>query len=141
MLKQAIQFGHSPAICRQFVITKYSPDEEIVKAVQSDFDNQCRWFKEAEETLLASKEYINNKYIDIETFGKLSDSKFDNFAKENFISALNNYNNHVKYIESMQLQKQPNGLELFIAYIAPVLLTIALALRFIKVTLEIRLEK
>src|SRR5262245_28937921 len=43
--KDAVAFGHSPAICRTFVRSEFSPPEEQMKELQLGYNAQCEWFK------------------------------------------------------------------------------------------------
>jgi len=138
-LKSAIQFGASPAICREFTYKDTSPPKEIFNQIQLEFRHECEWFKEAAERLEISP-WTHREYINLAQLGKEMPNGGDMWAKENLQQSMDRYNTAVTDYKLLSEAKEKSMLEGLMVIAAPFLLALALALRFAKVTGEIRHE-
>lgn len=134
-------FGTSPAICRTFVRSEFSPPEPEFSDSQREYDAVCSWFKSVAKVL--PKEPANvTAPIAMESFGPIpatSDSQL-RWAVAEFENAVRGANQQLAEIERLRAIGAQTEFESVLRILGPLLLTIAVALRITKVTGELKNE-
>ncbi len=138
-IKERLEFGRGPAICRTFVRSEFSPPPEEFNRIQREYDEQCNWFRTVSEKLQDTT-FVKREILRLEDFGILP-SGGDEWATSNLKDAAQWYNNALKAYKELSKARHRSNLEFTLTVVGPFLLAIALALRITKVTGEIRLER
>jgi hypothetical protein len=137
-LRQHVQFGTGPAICRQFVRTQYSPDN--LEDAQKEFDLACGFYR----SLLASiPDNVSEKFQPVELPTNLKKPNVkEKMLLEDFDrldKIFGEYNQSRRELEELIASQNRSGFEMSVAILGPLLLAFALALRMTKVTGELKL--
>ncbi|XDD53034.1 hypothetical protein AB3N62_11120 [Leptospira sp. WS4.C2] len=139
-IRERIEFGKGPVICRTFITTEFSPPKDELDKIQAEYDAQCRWFfamdKYTAEAIGEKKSQINFK-----EYSMFSLEKGDTYATQSFLNAVKKYNNTLNEIEELKVRSKKSELTYILLFLGPYFLTIALSLRFTKVTGEILLDR
>lgn len=135
-LRSALNAG---AVCRTFSRTEFSPPEPEYNRLQKGFEEQCHWFKQANEKLaesLALKEVIRPEVLNVPPprFG-------DDFPVTQFEQTLSRYNEAVVEFDSLNAATGSTDLERLLILFGPLFFAIAIALRLAKISGELRHEK
>lgn len=135
-------YDKSPAICRTFVRSPYSPPEEQFKRTQAEFDAACGWFSQVAQAIPKSRPPQTTEVPwrslpsppPVTNAGLKEDIEVIRQSVEEFNASGANF----KRLES---ETQRHGSEEVLLVISPLLIAFALALRITKVTGEIRIER
>jgi len=137
-LRQQVQFGTGPAICRQFVRTQYSPDD--LEEAQKEYDLACEFYKSLSASIPAN---VSEKFQPVEIPSNLKKpSVKDKILLEDFNRLdrlFGEYNQSRRDLEELIASQSRSNLEVAAAILGPLLLAFALALRITKVTGELKL--
>ena len=134
-----IQFGHGPAICRQFIPNDFFPRDESFDRLQKEFDEECAWFKEASNKANSSPLNHGGK-VSITDLGGPIPEGGDRWPYAELARTIERYNSAVDKFEGLSKSAHPSGTESLFTVVGPSLLAMALALRITKVTGELRYE-
>ena len=135
-LRSALKSG---AHCRTFVRSEYSPPEPEYSRLLKGANEQCEWFKRANEKLsdsITAKNAIRPDILNVPPprFG-------DDFPITHFEQALGRYNEAVVDFNRLNESTQNTPSETGLAIFGPLLFAIAIALRLAKVTGELLQKK
>jgi hypothetical protein len=138
-LISALRFGTSNAVCLSFVRTEYSPPDPELKRIQAEYNEQCDWFKRANQVLQSS---INSsEVVRFEAVGSPPPKGGDNYAVPNFEDAVSRYNLSIVELANISEAAHNTPYEKSLALLAPLLFAVSIALRLAKVSGELRHER
>lgn len=135
-------YDNSPAICREFVRSEYSPPEEKLKQIQHEYDQTCNWFHQLAQGISTTPTTPTNpiSWSSLPIPPDITEKPLvQNIATVR--SSLDEFNKQVQMHEHLTLQARRSPSEEMLMIFAPLLLSVALALRITKVTGEIKLER
>lgn len=139
-LLERAKFGASPAICRTFVASQFSPPPAELARMQREFDEQCKWFK----GLVKALEALPSEKLRLEGILELSGARprgGEPWAYESLDAGVEGLKSSLEELNQLRSEAQVGGLELALRFLGPYLLVLALALRMTKVTAEVRGER
>ena len=136
-VQQHIDFGSSPAICRQFVPSELFPRDEEFERRQREYNALCNWFKKAK--LSTTHGLPKERPL---TLSNLVDSPIpsgiDPYVAGSLQQAIKNYNEAQAVVDLLARERSRSDLEFILAAIGPFLIAVAIALRMTKVTGELQ---
>jgi hypothetical protein len=135
-------YDGSPAICRKFVTTEYSPPEPEFNRIQREYDEACVWFNRLAKAIPALRK---ENPAEIAWSALPSPPAFSERALiENVRTvrdAVGEFNSRLAAYQQLQSETKRYPSEETLTILAPLLLAVALALRITKVTGEIGIER
>ena len=141
-LKHRAKYAVSPAICRVFIETDFSPDN--LKDIQAEYDFACEEFKVLTKEILSATHERDTGFLDL-YYTKQKSLKFSNeLITETLNYLLSAYQEYLLTIDERKQIRQKTkktDMEFILLLLSPYLLVIALTIRVTKVSAEIQIKK
>lgn len=134
-----LDFGSSPAICRKFERTQFSPPPDVFDQRQQEFDLLCHWFESA-RAKLSREPLAEGSSLTIEYFGTPLPKDADGSTLRDFQASIVRYNDALSLNRNLSAASQRTELEQLLFAFGPLLGAVALALRITKVSGELNLD-
>lgn len=129
--------------CNPAIKTKYSPSN--FELIENDRDLTCRWFKNSKELFEKSdfRNNLNYKKIDVNYFKDFPNTETTTYLeyKEYFNTYLKDYNEQFEIYQRTIKYTITSEFEKVLFYLSPFIFILGMALRIVKVTGEILIEK
>jgi hypothetical protein len=129
-------------LCRTFVRSAFSPEPEEFDRIQNEYHLACQWVKQL-NAFLDKRLREPLRRIDPAELPKrppISDGSLADVFR-GIDHQLDFFNENVADLETLREKSRRSDSEKLLVYLGPFFLAIALAIRFTKVTGEIRLEQ
>ena len=139
-VKSSGEFGTSPAVCREFVRSQFSPPEPEFREMQRQFTAQCEWFRALVPKLHALETEKTLK-IDLATLLGARPPGGEPYAYSHLDDSVRDFNQSRDELDLLRAEAEISGIEELILVLGPFLVAVAIALRLTKVTGEIGLER
>lgn len=142
-VKHLVELYASPgAICRTFVRSELSPPPEEFQRIQNDYNVACAWVKQVNNALSkhAASPPRPIDWASLPPRPKVSEGALNDMFR-GLDSQVAYFDQSIEAFESLRVKSKQTSAEEAFVYLSPFLLAIALAIRFTKVTGEVKLEK
>ena len=139
-VKSALAFGLGPAVCTTFNSSPMLTESERAN-LQRGFDTACAWFKSANAVFVQPMN-TPSKPIALSDLPPKPTSVppgAPQYAFQSLTQATEDFNSQLSAVERLKALRSRTELESVLAFLAPFLIAVALALRITKVTGELRL--
>jgi hypothetical protein len=138
--RRQVEFGKGIAVCRQFIKTEYSPPD--LERSQKEYDNVCEYYRNLDAALPKN---ASEKPQPIELPSALNRPNTNERILEEDFSRLDNfllsYNKAQQDYAELESSQKKTDFENTATILGPLLFSFALALRVVKVTGEVKLER
>lgn len=140
-IEASVEFGGSCGICRHFNRLPESPPEYQLSRDQREFDQLCAWF-EAAQSKLDEGTLFDGEELSIAGIGGGPPPKgAEGWDASGLAKRVEEYNEVVREARRNKEKSATNSSDLLLAWMAPYLLAIALAIRFAKVSATIKRDR
>jgi hypothetical protein len=129
----------SPAICRTFTRTQYSPPPEEAERILHEYNRVCEWFNQVSATFPKTEPSGEIPFTSLPASPEVTLKDLRETVAGLRVT-FDYYNERARYVAMLRASTEHSDAEQALTLVSPLLLAFALALRITKVTGEVRLE-
>jgi hypothetical protein len=127
-------YSTSSIVCRRFIRAPLSPPPDEFERAQKEYDTACEWFRSVKATAPTE---VPNTEISVPATPMTSDEILNkNYA--DYRATVAEFNDALREEKKLRDATTPSEIEGGLAFLGPLLLAFALALRITKVTADIK---